>query len=92
MSWNFCDTLRGWIVFGVVSTALPALFTFIVRYWPKGAEISWVKLAADHQSELHVAIAGLFIVIYLVYVPYRLYNREHIARLAAEQKSEPSPA
>jgi hypothetical protein len=76
----------GWVVFGIVSTATPALFTLVVRYWPKAAQITWVKWAADHQSELHVAIASLCILIYLIYVPYRLFNREHQARVAAEQK------
>jgi hypothetical protein len=75
----------GWLVFGIVSTALPALFTLIVRYWPNAAKVNWIKWTADHQSELHVAIALIVIAIYLIYSPYKLYNREHTARIVAEQ-------
>jgi hypothetical protein len=80
------------VVFGFVSTAMPALFALIVRYSTSAANVGWIKWAADHQSELHVAIAAIFIVVYLIYAPYRLYNREHTARIAAEQQSRPAQA
>jgi len=75
----------GWVVFGIVSTAMPALFALVVRYWPSAANVSWIKWSAEHQSELHVGFAVIFIAIYLIYAPYRLYSREHTARIAAEQ-------
>jgi hypothetical protein len=78
----------GWLVFGIMSTALPVLFALIVRYWAPAEKINWIRWSADHQAELHVAIALIFIAIYLIYAPYRLYNREHTARIAAEQKNE----
>jgi hypothetical protein len=76
----------GWLVFGIVSTAMPALFALILRYWPSTANVSWIKWAAEHQSELHLTIAAIFFAIYLLYAPYQLYNREHAARIAAEQR------
>jgi hypothetical protein len=83
----------GWVVFGIVSTAMPALFALIVRYWPPAENIGWIRWSVDHQAELHVAIAVIFIAMYLIYAPYRLYNRERTARIAAEQnKSAQTPA
>ena len=83
----------GWVVFGIVSTAMPALFALLVRYWTAAANVTWIKWSADHQTELHVGIAALFVVVYLVYAPYRLYSREYTARIAAEQnRPTESPA
>jgi hypothetical protein len=82
----------GWVVFGIVSTAMPALFTLIVRYWPKAGGVAWIKWASDHQSELHVALALLCVLLYSLYVPYRLFNREHAARLDVEKKLAARPA
>ena len=81
----------GWAVFGIVSTAMPALFALLVRFWPGVANVAWVKWASDHQSELHVGIALIFIGVYFFYAPYKLYNVEHSARLVAERKVKSPP-
>ena len=74
----------GWIVFGAVSTAMPAIFYLLVRYWPGAANITWVKWSADHQSELHVGIAILCVIVYFIYAPYSLSIRDRSARIEAE--------
>lgn len=77
----------GWLVFGTVSTAMPALIALLIRYCPPAANVRWINWSADHQTELHVAIATLCVVIYLVYAPYRLYRTERVARVAAQTEN-----
>jgi hypothetical protein len=74
----------GWVVFGIVSTGLPAAFTLLIRYSPKAGNVDWIRWSADHQTELHVSVAAIFVLAYFFYAPYKVYKREHSARVAAE--------
>jgi hypothetical protein len=78
----------GWVVFGAVSTAMPALIALLLRYVPATANVRWINWTADHQAELHVGIAALCVAIYLVYAPYKLYKVERNAKTAAQHESQ----
>lgn len=84
---------------------MPAIFFLLVRYWPGAANVTWIRWSADHQSELHVGIAVICVVVYFVYAPYHLsvgdraarveaedaYKQEHGARVEAEKKLTSAP-
>src|SRR2546423_1630054 len=81
----------GWGVLGGVSTAMPVIFYFIGKYWPPSLEIPWLKWCVEHQNELHVTTAALFVIVYLVYAPFQLYSRERSLRIEAEGKVNGEP-
>jgi len=72
----------GWLVFGVISTFLPAVISLIQKHWPTLESIRWIKFVADNQVEIQCCIAALVLALYLLYAPYRLY-KEQGTRLAA---------
>lgn len=72
----------GWIVFGVLSTAMPAIITLIQRHLPQDAAIVWVKWISNNQAEIQVCIALLVLAVYLAYAPYKFY-KDHANRAVA---------
>jgi hypothetical protein len=82
----------GWVVFCVVSTAMPALLTLLQHNFPKLAAISWIKTITEYQAEIQVVIALIFVIPYLAYAPYSLYKKkaDHARRLETQvDKSRP---
>ena len=66
----------GWVVFGAMSTLLPAVVSLIQKHSPTVAAIPLIKWVAENQVEIQVCIAALFLVPYLLYAPYRLYKEQ----------------
>ena len=72
----------GWLVFGIVSTLLPSVITFIQKHFPELATVQGIKWMAGNQVEIQFYIGALVLLIYLAYAPDRLY-KEQGAKLAA---------
>ena len=66
----------GWVVFGAMSTLLPAVVWLVQKHSPTVAAIPLIKWVAENQVEIQVCIAALFLVPYLLYAPYRLYKEQ----------------
>ncbi len=66
----------GWVVFGAMSTLLPAVVSLIQKHSPTVATIPLIKWVAENQVELQAGIAALFLIPYLLYAPYRLYKEQ----------------
>ena len=63
----------GWIVFGIVTTALPDLVVCLLKL--PGLETYWpVKWVAEHPVRAHLSAAAVAVVCYLAYAPYKLYK------------------
>jgi hypothetical protein len=65
----------GWIVFGAMSTLMPAVIALTQKWIPSWAGIGWMKWISNYQVELQVGIALVFAITYLVYAPYRLHKQ-----------------
>jgi hypothetical protein len=77
----------GWVVFGAMSTLLPAVISLIQKHSPTVAAIPLIKWVAENQVEIQVSIAALFLVPYLLYAPYRLYKEQGKELAALSVKS-----
>jgi hypothetical protein len=49
----------GWLVFGAVSTLLPAVTSLTQKHWQALASIGWVKWISDNQAESQCYFAAL---------------------------------
>ncbi len=66
----------GWLVFGAVSTLLPAVISLTQKHWQALASIRWIKWVADNQVESQCYFAALVLLLYLLYAPYRVYKEQ----------------
>ena len=64
----------GWGVFGIVSTVLPDLLAWIHKGFTALYSLEPVKWLNDHPVRAHLLCAGLAVLAYLFYAPYRLYK------------------
>ena len=67
---------RVWVVFAIMSTLLPSAISLIQRHSPTLAVIPLIKWVAENQAEIQICIAALFLIPYLLYAPYRLYDEQ----------------
>jgi hypothetical protein len=64
----------GWLIFGIVSTAMPAGITLIQHWFFALANVPLFKTVSEYQAEIQVGIALIFLASYLAYAPFRLYK------------------
>jgi hypothetical protein len=79
----------GWVVFGIVSTFMPAVIVLTQKYYAYAASLPWVQKIAENQVEFQTGFAALAVVVYCVYAPFKLYKKRdaEIAREKQENKS-----
>jgi hypothetical protein len=65
-----------WLAFGVISNVLPTAIATLQHRLPSFTAIPWMKWVSNNQAEIQIGFFCLSLLLYLVYAPYRLYQKD----------------